>query len=163
MKAIRDMRSATRTAHDALRFGIRLLGFGIFLSACTGLGPPPTVTPPPPPTSTPDTPDPGGTALTFLEDWQKGDYAGMYSLLSPLSRDAISLNDFQARYEAVARATSLLGVETKILSVLKNGPTAHVLYSLTLHTAVVGDIPRDRKSTRLNSSHSRASRMPSSA
>lgn len=117
--------------------------FGIcfFLSACTGLGPPPTVTPPPPPTSTPDTPDPGGTALTFLEDWQTGDYAGMYSLLSPLSRDAISLNDFQARYEAVARAMSLLGVETKVLSVLKSGPTAHVLYSLTLHTAVVGDIP----------------------
>lgn len=141
MKAIRDMRYAIRTPHSAFRFGIWLLGFGIFLAACTGLGPPPTVTPPPPPTPTPDTPDPEGTALTFLEDWQKGDYAGMYSLLSPLSRDAVSLNDFQARYESVARAMSLLSVETRILSVLKSGPTAHALYSLTFHTAIVGDIP----------------------
>jgi penicillin-binding protein 2 len=117
------------------------LGICFFLSACTGLGPPPTVTPLPTPTATPDTPDPEGTALTFLTDWQNGDYAGMYSLLSPLSRDAVSLNDFRARYESVAQAITLTSVEAKVLSVLKNGPTAHVLYSLTLHTAIVGDIP----------------------
>ena len=52
----------------------------------------------------------GGTAATFLEAWQAGDYAGMYSLLSPLSQDAISQSDFQARYEAVARGATLTGV-----------------------------------------------------
>jgi penicillin-binding protein 2 len=86
------------------------------------------------------TPDPQGTAATFLEAWVTGDYAGMYSLLSPLSRDAISLRDFQARYETVARVATLDSLETQILSVLKSGATAHVSYNVTFHTTLVGDI-----------------------
>ncbi len=124
------------------KIGIWLLGFGIWLSACTGLGPPPTVTPLPPPTATPDTPDVEGVATTFLEDWQKGDYAGMYSYLSPLSQDAISQAQFQARYDSVARVAGLKGVETRILSARKDGPNASVAYRVIFHTAVVGDIPR---------------------
>src|SRR6185295_9449580 len=82
--------------------------------------PHPTPTIPAVPTATPGTPDPQGTAATFLEAWQAGDYAGMYSLLSPLSQDAISQSDFQARYEAVARGATLTSVEAHVLSVLKN-------------------------------------------
>jgi penicillin-binding protein 2 len=123
------------------KFWVRSWVIGILLSACTSLGPPPTVTPlpfrPPP---TPSTPAPEGTATTFLEDWQKSDYAGMYSFLSPLSRDAISLADFQARYESVAKAATLVKVEAHVLSARKNGATAQVAYSVTFHTAVVGDI-----------------------
>ncbi len=63
-----------------------LLAATALLAACTGLGPPPTVTALPPPSATPQTPDPQGTAATFLDLWRQGDYAGMYSLLSPLSQ-----------------------------------------------------------------------------
>ena len=91
---------------------------------------------------TPQTPDPQGTAATFLDLWQQGDYAGMYTLLSPLSQDAISLTDFEARYAATARTASLTQVEPHLLSALKNGLTAQVLYEVSLHTAVVGTITR---------------------
>jgi len=94
-------------------------------------------------TPTPATPDPTLTAQTFLEAWQINDYAGMYSLLSPLSHDAVSLEEFSARYESVARQAALQAVETRLLAVEKNGFTAHVQYSVVLHTSIVGDIARD--------------------
>lgn len=137
------MLNTLRDTRYAIRFGICILGFGVLLSACAGLGPPLTLTPLPAPTpmATPATPDPEGTARTFLDAWQNRDYAGMYSLLSPLSQDAISLSDFQARYETVARTATLTRLEAQILSVLKNGASAQVLYSVIFHTAVVGDVP----------------------
>jgi penicillin-binding protein 2 len=113
----------------------------IALIACSSLTPVPTLTPPPP-TPTLTTPDPEGTATTFLDAWVKGDYTAMYSLLSPLSQDAISLADFTARYESVARVSTLKSLEAKILNVLKSGARAQASYIVTFHTAVVGDIPR---------------------
>jgi penicillin-binding protein 2 len=118
------------------------LACGLWLAACAGLGALPTVTPLPP-TATLDTPSPEGTAAAFLGAWQTGDYAGMYSLLSPLSQDAISPTDFQARYESIARTATASGVETSILSAFKSGASAQVRYRVTLHTAVLGDIVRE--------------------
>jgi penicillin-binding protein 2 len=112
------------------------------LVGCTALAPPSTVTPPPPPTSTPETPDAGGTAAAFLQLWEAGDYRGMYSLLSPLSQDAIGLGDFEARYAGIARTASLVGVETRVLSVLKSGQTAKALFEVSLHTNAVGAVTR---------------------
>ncbi len=116
------------------------------LSACGGIDllPAATLTPAPTvaPTLTPVTPDPEGTAATFLDAWRQGDYSGMYSLLSPLSQDAINPADFQARYEAVMRTASITGVSNTLLAVLKNGAAASVLYEVSLKTAVVGTITR---------------------
>ena len=53
----------------------------------------------------------------------------------------------------------LLELEKKTNTVLSNSPTIHVGYELM--TALEKEA--DRKSTRLNSSHVRTSRMPSSA
>ncbi len=106
------------------------------------MAPLPTAALPPTASVTPNTPDPEGTAATFLAAWQRGDFAGMYSLLSPLSQDAISLVDFQARYKSVAQSAGLKSVAATVLSVLKNGATAEVLYEVDLHTAVVGTITR---------------------
>jgi len=127
------------------RRGARLKNCFVFLAtltltACAVFSPPPTITPPPPPTATPVTPDPQGTATTFLEAWQAGDYAGMYSFLSPLSQAAISREDFQARYADFARTATLTAFETRILSSRNLGLTAQVLYEVTYHTAIVGDI-----------------------
>lgn len=129
---------------------VRLLRWALLLtlalSACGPIGflPAPTVTPAPtvPPTLTPVTPDPAGTALTFLEAWRQSDYGGMYSLLSPLSQDAINADDFRARYEGVVRTASIISVTTTLLNTLKNGASASVVYEVSLKTAVVGTITR---------------------
>ena len=113
------------------------------LSSCTGLGGPlATQTLPPNASPTPTTPDPEGTATTFLDAWRRGDFAGMYSLLSPLSQAATSLADFQTRYQSVAQTAGIKSVEASVLSVLKSGETAQVYYEVDLHTAVVGTIAR---------------------
>jgi penicillin-binding protein 2 len=114
----------------------------VLLAGCTPPQPVPTDTPLPP-TATLNTPEPQGTAVTFLSAWQAGDYAGMYSLLSPLSQAAVSFGDFQARYADVAKTSTLTSLDTKILSALKDGANAHVHFSVTLHTTAVGEIARD--------------------
>jgi len=119
----------------------------LLLTACVGIGAPATVTPLPPPTATRATPDPEGAARTFLEAWEQEDYVGMYSLLSPLSQDAISLADFQARYQTQQRIATTTGVEAEALSAFKNGETAQVRYNVRWHTAVVGDIVRETAMT----------------
>jgi penicillin-binding protein 2 len=112
-----------------------------FLAACASLQPLPTLTPAPP-TPTPNTPDPEGTAQAFLDAWARNDYAGMYSLLSPLSQDAVSQADFQSRYEAVMQAATATSVETQIYSALKSGANARIAYEASLHTALFGEIVR---------------------
>lgn len=119
----------------------------LFLTACAGIGAPATVTPLPAPTATLATPDPEGTARTFLDAWEQGDYAGMYSLLSPLSRDAIRLDDFQTRYLTQQRIATTSHIETEIRSALKNGETAQVHYTVRWKTSIVGDIVRDTAMT----------------
>ncbi len=133
----------SQTPIDVKVFGIWFLEIGISLAlaACAGLTPVPTVTPVPP-TATLATPDPEGAATTFLEAWTKRDYPAMYSLLSPLSQDAISLADFTNRYETVARIATLQTLETKVLTALKSGARAQVAYTVRFHTAQVGDIER---------------------
>ena len=94
------------------------LGWGLMiwvLAACQPPQPLPTETPLPP-TSTLNTPDPQGTAATFLTARQSGDYAGMYSLLSPLSQAAVDFQDFQARYAELAKISTQTNLEIKILS-----------------------------------------------
>jgi len=112
------------------------------LSACAGA--PAGVTPATiAPTATPSTPDPQGTAQAFLDAWQRGDYAGMYSLLSPLSRDALSAADFQARYQSVNRTAGISQVAARVLSALNSGAKAGVLYEVTLRTTLFGDLRRE--------------------
>jgi len=118
-------------------FAVGFLLFALWLTACDSFAPAPI-----PPTPTLTTPDPRGVAGIFLQAWEKSDYAGMYSLLSPLSQDAISSGDFQARYAGLAKTLSLKSLETKIISAFKKEATAQVAYSVTFHTAIVGDLTR---------------------
>ncbi len=115
----------------------------VVLAACSGLTAQlPTQAPPPTASATPNTPDAEGAAATFLDAWHRGDFSGMYSLLSPLSQAATSKADFTARYQALVTGASLTSVDANVLAVLKNGDTAQVQYEVDLHTAVVGTITR---------------------
>lgn len=103
----------------------------------------PTATLPGPGVSTELPPNPEGTASAFLNAWAQKDYAGMYALLSPLSQDAISQEEFLARYDDAAAQMTLTAIETSILSAFPHELEAEVQYRVTFHTALVGDVTRD--------------------
>ncbi|MEK7275982.1 MAG: NTF2-like N-terminal transpeptidase domain-containing protein, partial [Chloroflexota bacterium] len=115
----------------------------ILLAACGGAPASPTATLPGPGVSVTLPPNPEGTAGAFLNAWQARDYAGMYTLLSSLSQDAISQEDFVNRYGDAAAQLTLSGVETAVLSSLQKELEAEVLFRVTLHTALVGDLTRE--------------------
>ncbi|MBI4771367.1 MAG: hypothetical protein HY784_13405, partial [Chloroflexi bacterium] len=88
--------------------------------------------------------DPEGTMISYLEAWQKGDYAAMYSYLTPLSQDAISLEDFARRYEDVRITATLERVETELLAAAALQPeSAEATYRVTFHTRLVGSFSRE--------------------
>lgn len=105
----------------------------------TGTEVPPTLTPSPTPI-----PDPETTVRAYLEAWKAEQYEGMYALLTAVSQDAISLEDFIARYTSVANQAALSGVDYEILSALvKGSASAQASYRITWQSVLVGDIQRE--------------------
>jgi penicillin-binding protein 2 len=107
----------------------------------------PTVTPVPPtplpPTATP-IPDPEEPVRAYLDAWKADDYAGMYGMLTGISKDAITEEDFTERYRKVLSEAAVQEIEYQILSsFVRNASSAEVGYRITLHSVLVGDIQRD--------------------
>ncbi len=118
----------------------------VLLAACT---PPGTGTPsgptalPSPFIATTHVPDPQVVAEAYLRAWQQNDYPSMYALLTSVSKDAISKDKFIAYYKDIAENAALQSVDFRIRSSLLAPRSAQVAYTVTLHSAVVGDITRD--------------------
>ncbi len=110
-------------------------------SAPTGLAITPTL--PPAQVFVTHVPDPLGTARAFLDAWSQGDYTTMYTLLTQVSRDAITAEDFYNLLNDWATEAALQGADYTILSSLTEPHSAQVAYRLTWHSAVVGDITRE--------------------
>ncbi len=87
-------------------------------------------------------PDAEGTAAAFLDAWQKGDYAGMHTLLAPAAAQALGAAEFAERYRAALDNGSVVGVEATVLSALQQGAEAQVQYKVVLHTGLVGSVSR---------------------
>ncbi|HSK87214.1 MAG TPA: penicillin-binding transpeptidase domain-containing protein [Anaerolineales bacterium] len=121
------------------------------LSACRGGGLPvpdlPTNTPLPPPIITiiPAGAVPDPTLVTYLDAFKAEDYNTMYSLLSKVSQDVITLEDFAKRNRDALNEMSASSFDYEVLSSLKSeeGYSAEVSFRVTYHTALVGDIQRD--------------------
>lgn len=88
-------------------------------------------------------PDVEGTVTAYLAAWNSADYTSMYGMLSGSSHQAISAEEFQARYAMVATQANLFSVDYEILSSLTNPTTAQISYRVTLNSAVIGAITRD--------------------
>jgi penicillin-binding protein 2 len=114
----------------------------LVLSACGRNQGAPTELPTPGVTSI-AAPDSELAATHFLDAWKAQDYSAMYGQLSPLTRDAVSLDEFQARYADVWRTAALTGIDYEIVSSLVNPQAAQVRYRLNLHSAVFGDVVRE--------------------
>jgi cell division protein FtsI/penicillin-binding protein 2 len=102
--------------------------------------PAPTSTLGNPQVQTTSVPDAQQAARTYLDNWLAEDYSSMYALLTQVSRDAITLEDFTARYRELANEAALSSWEYEVLSSLVNPRSAQVGYRVILHSVLVGDI-----------------------
>jgi len=123
-----------------------------FLSACSfssdGGGFPSifsTPTPLPKPQATIEAPpDAEEPVRAYLDAFKADDYATMYGMLTQVSRDAISADDFAERHSDALNKMSAGSFDYEILSVLINSPyAAQVAFRIIYHTALVGDVSRD--------------------
>jgi len=124
--------------------------FALVLSACTGSTGAPNPNEgdglPDPQVTSLAAPNPDEVAQRFLDAWQDRDYAAMYALLSPLTQDGLSQDDFIERYEYVRTTANIISVDYQIVSSLVISPqAAEVRYRLTLTSGVVGDIVRETR------------------
>lgn len=81
---------------------------------------------------------------SYLDAFKTEDYNTMYDMLTQVSREAISAEDFAARHTEALNVMSAGSFDYEILSVLVNNPySAQVAFRLIYHTALVGDVSRD--------------------
>jgi len=102
--------------------------------------PTPTFTPP---TTTP-VPDPEEAIRAYLDAWKADDYSRMYRLLTSISKDAITEEEFISRYKRVMTEAAIRKVDYEILSsFIRNTLSAEAGYRVTLESVLVGEIQRD--------------------
>ena len=103
-----------------------------------GVTPPADGTLPSPMVNVTPAPDAVETATNFLEKWQEGEYAGMYTLISGTSRDAYTEEEFTGIYETASYNMTLRDIEVSVLSSLKYTTSATVAYHVTYQTNLMG-------------------------
>jgi penicillin-binding protein 2 len=129
---------------------------GAFLIACSANTPiatqtaiptiieTPVPTLPPPDEKTTQVPDPEQAVQAYLDAWKVDDYASMYAMLTPISQDAITEEDYITFYTSVANEIALSDVQYDILgSFVQSTRSAQASYRVTLQSVLVGDISRD--------------------
>ena len=98
------------------------LGCSIGSGSATPFDPADPATLPNPEINTFSVPDPDIAARAYLDAWSAFDYQSMYDMLTNLSRDAVSFEEFEGRYRQVAAMTNLSGVDYDILqSLIQSG------------------------------------------
>jgi len=103
----------------------------------------PTSSLPTPEILTTRVPDPQSAAASFLDAWKAEDYPKMYSLLTSISKDAITLDDFIKKYNETAINMSLQTIDYSILSTLTSPTNSQIAYRVTYHTVLLGDLVRE--------------------
>jgi penicillin-binding protein 2 len=97
--------------------------------------PTPTVQPSP----TPNLPPADEVAFAFLQAWEQGNYAAMYSLLSQAAQAEASEEEFIATYRQVAEEAMLLGIRAQILASYQPSTQAQVSFGVVFQTAFLGE------------------------
>jgi penicillin-binding protein 2 len=88
------------------------------------------------------TPTAESAARAFLDGWQSENYAKMYSLLTTLTKDGISEDEFRTAYQDVHDTVTIRTLDYRIVSVEMTPSDSTVLFEVTLHTIIVGDITK---------------------
>ena len=118
-----------------------------FLSACgSGINVPglATGTPlAPPPVTIQPAPSADAALSAYLDAFKTEDYNTMYSKLSKVAQDSITLEDFARRNRDALNEMSAGSFDYQILSSLVNPYSAEVSFHVVYHTALIGDVERD--------------------
>ena len=119
-----------------------------FLTSCGGGGGGisifPTETPLPQPIVTVvGAPDADAALSAYLDAFKADDYNAMYGLVSKVSQDTITLEDFARRNRDALNEMSAGSFDYEILSSLVSPYSSEVAFRVTYHTALVGDLQRD--------------------
>jgi penicillin-binding protein 2 len=104
----------------------------------------PEVIPPTPTLTATLIPDPDYFVQKYLDYWKADDYPAMYAMLTAVSTDAITEEDFTQRYRRVLAEAAVGSLDYEILSILeRTSQSAEVSYRVILHSVLVGEIQRD--------------------
>lgn len=95
------------------------------------------------PAPTPETGEASQTGLTFFKTWEVGDYAGMYTLLSPQSQALVDQQAFINRYIEAQQTAVVQAVRTQPLAARQEGLTAEFSVRVTWDSPILGNIVRD--------------------
>lgn len=103
---------------------------------------------PPPEVYITEIPDVERDLRRFLDAWAEEDYQGMYSLISSVSKVAISEEEFIQLHENVANEIALSDLDYEILtSQAMNTDQGEAKYTVTLNSAVIGPLMREHQVT----------------
>jgi penicillin-binding protein 2 len=91
------------------------------------------------------TPTAESAAREFLDGWQTENYTEMYSLLTQLTKDSMTEDQFRKAYQDVHDTATIRSLAYRILSVELTPSDSTVLFEVTLHTILVGDITKQTR------------------
>ena len=121
----------------------------LMLTACNGSAtqPTPTVTPttglPDPVINIESVPDVEQAAVAYLDLWKAEDYAAMYDRLSQLTKDAVSMEEFEQSHRNTAIKLTMQSLDYSVLSRMVNPTSAQISYEIRYQTALMNEISRD--------------------
>ena len=88
-------------------------------------------------------PDARAAVGAYLDALKVGDYAGMYSMLTKISQESITQDDFSKRYNDALNEMSAGSIDYQVTADKKSPYSAEVAFSIIYKTALVGDVQRD--------------------
>jgi len=88
-------------------------------------------------------PDARAAVGAYLDALKAGDYASMYSMLTKISQESITQDDFSKRYNDALNEMSAGSIDYQVTADKKSPYAAEVAFNITYKTALVGDIQRD--------------------
>jgi penicillin-binding protein 2 len=91
------------------------------------------------------------TLKTYLDLWQKSDYAGMYALLTDTAKQNIALDRFSARYQGINDEATISGL-TISFTPQSNGGADQLPFHVTYKTSLFGDVQQDLTATMVKAS-----------
>lgn len=88
-------------------------------------------------------PDARAAVSAYLDALSKNDFTGMYALLTRISQESITLDDFTKRYNDALNEMGAGSIEYQVLADKKSPYAAEVAFNINYKTSLVGEIKRD--------------------